>query len=212
MVPGKIYHVYNRANGWEELFSEWKNFIFFIRRTRIYLRPVARLYAYNLLPNHFHLLVRIRDQAELEDYFELADNDDERIDELLSKKLSKSFSNLFSSYAQAYNKVYGRVGSLFMQNMKVEEIHDVDAFCKVLHFIHANAVLHGFVENLEDWPHSSYASFLHDVPTLLSRDHVLRIFGGRESFIQYHRQPVDMGYKWLDEKGSGKELSNKKEK
>jgi len=200
MVPGKIYHVYNRANGWEKLFSEGENFIFFLRRFSVYVWPVAQLYAYCLAPNHFHLVIRIRDEVVLSDYFELAARENEQKSNYLSGKVSKAFSNLFSSYAQAYNKVYGRKGSLFMQNMRVEEIYNEEALCKVIHYIHANAVLHGLVKKKEDWPFSSFTYFLRQEPGMLAREYVLGLFGGIEKFLQYHEQPVDREYKWLDDR------------
>lgn len=204
MVPGKIYHVYNHANGWENLFSEGRNFIFFLQRCREFVWPVAQLYAWCLVPDHFHLVVRIRDEEVLSDYYELADQENGSIHKFLSGKVSKAFSNLFSSYAQAYNKVYERVGSLFMQNMKVEEILNEEALCHLIQYVHFNAVEHGLVKKMEDWPHSSYTMLMQDCPTILSRERVLNVFGGREEFIRFHQQPVDRSYRWLEDKRLGK--------
>jgi REP element-mobilizing transposase RayT len=166
-----------------------------------------------MMPNHFHLLARIKSEEELNTYFhqvshqqiELLDNPGQIKQavqdftyEQLVKKISKSFSNLFNSYTQSFNKIYDRMGSLFMQNMKKEEVNDDNSLCKVVHYIHANPVHHQFVRRIEDWPHSSYRIFLSTSPTKLERDYVLQIFGGIEWFIKYHQQPIDLKIKFLE--------------
>jgi len=122
MVPGSYYHIYNHANGRENLFIEVKNYNFFIERISIYILPFLNLHAYCLLPNHFHLLISIKEIDEiklLESFKTFQKLTDEKFQPLLEKRVSKSFFNLFSSYAQSFNKVYARKGSLFMPNMKI---------------------------------------------------------------------------------------------
>ncbi len=211
MLPGSTYHLFNHANGKENLFVEEKNYVFFLERISKYILPICRIYAYCMMPNHFHLLVRVRSEEELTSYFsksgqdELTDNTGitKRIvqpftQEQLVKKVSKSFSNLFNSYTQSFNKVYDRMGSLFMQNMKKEEVSDDNSFCKVVHYIHTNPVHHRFVDRIEDWQHSSYNIFLSKSPTKLERDYVLQLFGGIDWFIKYHQQPIEPKYKFFE--------------
>lgn len=59
---GQIYHIYNRGNNRENLFREKRNYLHFLRLYTKYIVPVAVTYAYCLLPNHFHLLVKIRER------------------------------------------------------------------------------------------------------------------------------------------------------
>jgi putative transposase len=210
MLPGNTYHLFNHANGKESLFVEEKNYGFFLDKISKYILPICRIYAYCMMPNHFHLLVGVRSEEELADYFsgiEQGESTNNPVEtkqvvrfthEQLVKKVSKSFSNLFNSYTQSFNKVYDRMGSLFMQNMKKEEISDDNSFCKVVHYIHANPVHHRFVDRIEDWPHSSYNIFLSKSPTKLERDHVLQLFGGIDWFIKYHQQPIEPKNKFLE--------------
>ena len=213
MLPGNTYHLFNHANGRENLFVEEKNYAFFLGKISKYVLPVCHIYAYCMMPNHFHLLARVRSEEELADYFSrTSEEQDELPDNLevlkqpvqlftseqLVKKVSKSFSNLFNSYIQSYNKVYDRMGSLFMQNMKKEEVNDDNSFCKVVHYIHANPVHHQFVKKIENWPHSSYNTFLSKSHTKIERDYVLNVFGGIEWFIKYHQQLIDPKYKFLE--------------
>lgn len=212
MQPGNTYHLFNHANGRENLFVEEKNYAFFLSGVAKYVLPVCHMYAYCLMPNHFHLLIQVKLEEELTDYFSLAgqstdgspDSNElikpplQLTNEQLLKKVSKSFSNLFNSYTQSFNKVYNRMGSLFMQNMKKEEVNDDSSFCKVVHYIHANPVHHQFVKKIGDWPHSSYNIFLSKLPTKLDRDYVLNVFGGIDWFIKYHEQPIDAKIKFLE--------------
>ena len=103
----------------------------------------------------------------------------------------QGFSNLFNSYTKSYNKVYNRKGSLFIPNVKKKPIENSAYFTKVIHYIHANPVYHGFVKDIEDWPHSYYHSLLSAKETKLKREDVLAWFYGKEEFIKFHRQLVD---------------------
>jgi putative transposase len=208
MKPGNFYHLYNHANGSESLFAEEKNYYFFLELMAKHILPSSKIFAYTLMPNHFHLLVQIKNEEELAIQFEqkikskliLPANEAPpfNLQDFLIKKANKPYSNLFNSYTQSFNKVYARKGSLFMQNMKTQEITDDNSFCKVVHYIHTNPVHHRFVKALGIWPHTSYKIFLSNGPTKLERDYVLDMFGGLNQFIKYHEQPIDPKYKFLE--------------
>ena len=59
--PGEYYHLYNRANGSENLFREGADYLRFLRLYDKYISPVANTYAWVLMANHFHTLVRIKE-------------------------------------------------------------------------------------------------------------------------------------------------------
>jgi len=66
LVPleyGQYYHVYNRGNSGENIFVEERNYPYFLDLHVKYIEPIADTFAYALLRNHFHLLVRIKDLA-----------------------------------------------------------------------------------------------------------------------------------------------------
>jgi putative transposase len=69
MFPDRIYHVINHANGFENIFANQDNYRYFLQQYAKYIFPIARTYAYCLMPNHFHLLIRIRSEEELEKRF-----------------------------------------------------------------------------------------------------------------------------------------------
>jgi REP element-mobilizing transposase RayT len=97
---GRYYHIHNRGHNRENLFVEERNYHHFLRLYPAHVEPFANAFAYCLLPNHFHFLVKMEDVAGLEDLPRL-------------KKPSQYFSNLFNACAKAFNKAYNRRGALF---------------------------------------------------------------------------------------------------
>ena len=198
MVPGEKYHLFNHANGRENIFTEQKNYAFFLKKLKQYILPACRLFSYCMMPNHFHLILQVREEEQLQRLWQTVQNPTELSQKQIELKISKSFSNLFSSYTQAYNKVYNRMGSLFIPSMKMAFISSDNDLCKVVHYTHANPVHHGFTKKLEDWPHCSYKIFLSKSPTKLERDNVLEAFGGLDAFVKYPEQPINLKYKLLE--------------
>ena len=68
IVPGVIYHIYNRGNNEEDIFIEERNYNYFMKLYAKYIMPVAETYAYCLLRNHFHLMVRIKSPEEINEH------------------------------------------------------------------------------------------------------------------------------------------------
>jgi len=139
------------------------------------------------MPNHFHLLIKIKDETALAQAFPKF----KTLEKLaLANGTSKQFANLFSNYTQSYNKKYKRMGSLFLKNFKRSVVTTDSYFSKIIHYIHANPVLHGFVKTIHDWHWPSYKTFLSTDPTKINRDEVLNWFVGKEGFIQFHQHPL----------------------
>lgn len=64
--PDKYYHIYNRGNNSEDLFSNEGDYIKFLALYEKYIHPIAETYAWVLMKNHFHLLVRIKEAGSLQ--------------------------------------------------------------------------------------------------------------------------------------------------
>ena len=133
-VGGHFYHVYNRGNNREQIFFNRENYRYFLVKFAEYLCGVLDVYAYCLLPNHFHFLVRIKENlAGLEDLQGLGT---ERC------PVSQQFSNFFNAYAKAINKQENRTGSLFQRNFKHILIDKEAYLYQVIYYIHRNPVHH----------------------------------------------------------------------
>lgn len=186
MEPGKFYHIYNHSNGSEDLFRSNDNYRFFLSRYVHFINSLAETYAYCLMPNHFHFLLRIKDGPDLEATFGRFESFDG-----LEKRVSKQFSNLFSSYTQAYNKMFLRKGGLFRSRFKRREINDDHYLTSVIAYIHRNPVHHGFTKTFEEWAWSSYQTILDERPTFLKREEVLQWFGNRDEFVGFHHDSAN---------------------
>ena len=179
---GSVYHVYNRGTNGENLFREERNYRFFLQRYAHYIEPVAQTYAYCLLRNHFHALVRTLTPEEQEDRH--VDNRAETPFKL--RFPSRQFGALFCSYAQAFNRSYGRSGSLFEHPFHRKLVVSETYFTHLIVYINRNAERHALVDDFRDWPWVSYRTLLSSGLTHLQRDTVLSWFGGRDAFVAAH--------------------------
>lgn len=194
MEPKKSYHLYTHANGSENLFRNDENFRYFLKRYEAFIPGVADTLAYCLMPNHLHLLVRIKGEAELKTFFKSklkVKSETTGVDNESNKDLSGlvilQFSHLFNAYTKAYNKFYNRRGSLFTRAFRRKEIINDSYFTNIIHYIHHNPLHHGFVKQLTDWHWSSYQDFL--LPELTPvQQQVINWFGNRQQFVQFHQQ------------------------
>ena len=198
LFPEHIYHIFTHANGKENIFIKDDNYSFFLRRYEYFISPIAQTYAYCLMPNHLHLMVKIKDTNELQmankqfmttrkvPVVEIAANG-------FSAFISKVFGNLFSSYTQALNKEQDRKGSLFIPNFKRKLVDDQKYYTNLVHYIHNNPVHHGFARNMEAWKFSSYNSYFSDLTTKIAKAEVLNWFGDKQSFRDFHQsQKIDL--------------------
>src|SRR5690554_5163811 len=65
LIFEKYYHIYNHANGDENLFREQKTYEYFLEKYKKHISPIAETIAWCLMPNHFHLLVKIKTEEEI---------------------------------------------------------------------------------------------------------------------------------------------------
>lgn len=195
-VYGNYYHIYNRGINSCNLFVEQGNYEYFMKLYDKYIAHIADTYAWVLMPNHFHFLVRVREKFEAAEAV-LNPSGFQNPDRVNSPSLQ--FSKLFNSYAQAFNKRYKRHGALFERPFKRKLIDNEPYLRHAIIYIHNNPVHHGFTESPGAYPWSSYLTCLTDKTTKLQRNEVLDWFGGRENFKFLHHQNPDSNRmeKWL---------------
>ena len=59
--PTGIYHIYNQGNNRQPIFFSRENYLFFTRKMHQQILPYADVLAWCLMPNHFHLMVEVKD-------------------------------------------------------------------------------------------------------------------------------------------------------
>ncbi|WCM42341.1 transposase [Flavobacterium sp. CBA20B-1] len=173
LEKGYFYHIYNRGNNKENLFIEEDNYVYFLNLVSKHLLPVCDIYSYCLLKNHFHFLIRIKDDLVVPD-----------------EKLHLPFSNLFNAYTKTINKKYNREESLFKERYKRKRITDEKYLIQNIIYIHLNPVKHGFSEDFQEYSHSSFNALTSDKLTKIKRKEVLELFGGKENFISAHHMYI----------------------
>ena len=199
--PNCSYHIFNHANGFENIFTVDDNYRFYLDKYQQYILPIAETYAYCLLPNHFHLVVRIRRREVLEEVFRNFKSTNfskfpnlekvEVTDNMIEYYISKQFANLFSCYTQSFNKVNKRRGSLFLKNFRREPIENKAYFLNAVIYTHRNPVHHAFCDRYTDWSYTSFCEIKERNSQMIEVEKLLRMFGGQESFIDLHEQSAN---------------------
>ena len=192
LEPGHTYHIWAHANGNGNLFRCEDNYRYFLEKYQYHVHPVVETFAYCLMPNHLHLMVRVREEDELLDFVANRKKGEQQLQDLsgfgnLTNLVPHQFGNLFNAYAKAYNKMYGRKGSLFMRPFNRKLITDDEYFVLLIAYTHNNPVHHKFVENPADWFFSSWHAYLLDKTTKINKMEALKWFGTQENFEAIHR-------------------------
>jgi REP element-mobilizing transposase RayT len=167
LEPDQFYHIYNQGNNGINLFLNAGNYLFFLQRFEKYIVPVAHIYAYALMPNHFHFLVQIKSNCN-------------------EKIASQAFGNLFNSYAKAFNKQQKRSGSLFRRKFRRKKIENQQYLNNTLIYIHNNPVNHGYCDDSIEYSWTSYHDYLSNESTFINKEVALKWFDGVEEFKEAH--------------------------
>lgn len=180
LEPEKTYHIYNRTNGMERLFIMDNHYLEFLQKYKLYIAPIVETYAYCLIPNHFHLLVKVKPVEEIFQYLQemYSSKDFSEVTDFreVSKIISHQFGNLFSSYSQWFNKKMERKGALFMPNFKRKIVEDPFYFTQLVAYIHTNPIKHGLTTDLYEWTYSSFHAYASFKSSQVKTDIILDFF------------------------------------
>jgi putative transposase len=201
LIPDNFYHILNRGNNKCKIFYNTDNYIHFLRKYDVYLSDYLTTYAFCLLGNHFHFLVKlntsqgiiekaIKNEDLNKKFLELLKKDSSK-DEIAGLILSNQFRKFFMAYAKAINNQEKRTGSLFEKNFERILIDNITYLNNVLHYIHYNPEHHRFVEDFRDYPWSSYDKILRPKPSKLPKYQIIESFGGKENYICFHGEKHD---------------------
>ena len=189
-----VYHIYNGGINGCPIFHTEDDYTRFLSKMDKYILPIAEIYAWALLGNHFHFLVRIKRENEIKSVKELKLFDKEKNKELEDKKpdISMQFSHLFNSYAQYYNHKYKRHSSLFEHQFKRKKVNNREYFKRCVIYIHQNPIKHGFVTDIRDYPYTSFHEMFNDGKGRINKEIVLRVFDNLGNFNNAHNEMVEL--------------------
>jgi len=116
------------------------------------LEAEYELYAYCLMGNHIHLLLKEGNEA-----------------------LSNTMRRIGTSYVYWYNWQYDRKGHLFQDRYRSEPVEDDTYFLTVLRYIHQNPLKAGIADSIEQYKWSSYQEYTKEAK-IVSVDFALAMF------------------------------------
>ena len=140
-APGALHHVIAKGADGTAIFRNDKDYQLFCERLGVILEETeTACYAWALLPNHFHLLLRTG-----------------------AAPLSKVMRRLMTGHAISFNLRHGRQGHLFQNRYKSILCQEDVYFLELVRYIHLNPIRAGLVENmdrLDDYPFSGHAAIM----------------------------------------------------
>ncbi len=213
---GHFYHIYNRGTDSCDLFREPDNYEHFLGLYDKYVSQIADTFAWVLMPNHFHLLVRVKenvvykysnadrsvDAVRFEEHkWETVDlSECEAPDSVKKPQPYLHFSHFLNAYSKYVNKRYGRHGNLFERPFKRKLISNEKYLKQVIMYIHNNPVHHGFCSHPSEYGWSSYLSCISVKSTKLKRESVMGWFDSQANFKIVHNEKVEIEKieRWLE--------------
>jgi putative transposase len=175
-VPDQYYHFYNRGNNRQAVFFERENYLYFLKSLQKYVLPHVEVITYCLMPTHYHLLVRVKQQtSEVLETSEVLSG--------ISKGISLAMQKFGISYTKAINKRFDRVGSLFQGQFQGKPITSYKHLLILCIYIHANPVKDGLVFTPDEWEFSNYLDWMElRNGKLLDREFITENFGTKEEY------------------------------
>ena len=167
LEPGKVYHIYNRGNNHQIVFFRTSNYDLFLEKIGKYLLNYCSILTYVLIPNHYHILLKINDDLEV-------------------NKFSQQFLKFSLSYTNKINWEENRNGSLFISHFRRIHVDTEDYLKRLVYYIHNNPEKHELTEDFRLYKYSSYQAILSNKTTNMAREYVLDLFGGKTEFKEYH--------------------------
>lgn len=157
LVPGAVYHVYNRVARGEHLFrdeGEAGRLLARIGETK--KRDDFLILAYSVMSNHYHLALRMGHVS-----------------------LSRSMRTIHQRYTQSYNGRHRILGPLWQGRYKAKLVESVESLWRVIAYIHLNPVAAGIVEDPSEYRFSGHRELVgrRRRQGLVDIDEALAVFG-----------------------------------
>jgi REP element-mobilizing transposase RayT len=166
---GAFYHLLSRGNEGGDIFIDDNDRHLFLDTVgEMSERFVIDIFAYVLMGNHYHLLVRTQ-----------------------RANLTRAMQWFGATYSSRFNYRHARSGHLFQGRYKSIVVQN-DAYVMQLScYIHRNPLRAGIIKRLADYHWSSYRAYAYGkkVPDWLSTELILAQFAGKEQH-RFYREKV----------------------
>lgn len=172
-VPGLYYHVFARGIEKKDIFKCESDKNFFLSRLGEVIQDTATpVYAFALMPNHFHLLLRRE-----------------------TVPIATVMQKLLTGYAINFNKLYQRVGHLFQNRYKAIVCQKESYLLELIRYINLNPLRSGQVRSLaelNEYKFCSHSFILGEHKAQwFDPDSVLQFFGNTKTeAAQFYAQLI----------------------
>lgn len=171
----KHYHVITRGINKDKIFSGESDKKKLMKFLRLKLDDTAiDCISYCIMDNHLHLALR----GEIED-------------------LRSFMKRVNISYAMYYNRKHNRIGPVFQDRFKSENILSESHLMGVLRYIHNNPVVASMVNTPEEYKWSSMKEYITKDSFLIggkTKETILGAFNSKDSFMEFHRKTDEGEY------------------
>ena len=200
LTTNEIYHIFNRGVNKGDIFfldRDYKRFlqtalhyktktskfsyetISNISNDPVSLRPVGvekpprvQIFAYCLMPNHFHFLIK----------------------QLVDGGITSFLRQLSNSYSHYVNIKHKRICPLIQGRFKNILIESQEQFLHVSRYIHLNPLVTDLIPDLKDYSWSSYLAYISDFKDeLVDSELILANFKSKKTYEQFVLDQADYG-------------------
>jgi len=168
---GALYHVLSRGNGRDDIFYEDQDRYLFLKTIgEMAERYEVDVFAYALMGNHYHLLIKTN-----------------------RANLSKSMQWLGLTYTRRFNLRHSRSGHLFQGRFKSIIVQNEAYLMGLSCYIHRNPLRAGIIKRLADYSWSSYKSYAYSrkYPDWLKTKLILSQFKETDKTKAYRKRVQD---------------------
>ena len=162
-----IYHIMLRGINQQQIFEDTEDYEKFLDVLKDCKEICEfKLYAYCLMGNHIHLLIKEGTET-----------------------LEQTFKRICGRFVYWYNIKYRRAGHLFQDRFKSEPVDSERYFFTVVRYIHQNPVKAKMCKRVEEYIYSSYLEYL-SASTIVDTEYVLE-FCTLDEFVGMNNENVD---------------------
>lgn len=165
------YHVVVKGADSKLIFEETKDYMKYLELLQYYKDQLGfELFAYCLMSNHVHLLIRHSDNISLESIFR----------------------HINTTYAGWFNCKYDRSGYVQGERYYSEPVETLGYLRNVVRYIHYNPTKAGLESYPgQSYPWSSFSDYLSDSTGLTDTSFILHIFNSMSYFLEFHSNVPD---------------------
>lgn len=168
-----IYHVVIKGVNSQCLFEERRDYIKYLEILELQKEDCNfDLFAYCLMSNHVHLLLRSNDVS-----------------------LESIFRKINTTYANWFNMKYSRSGPLQDGRYYSEPVDSLDYLLSAMRYIHRNPIKADLEKAVgQKYPWSSYHAYTNQSGSLVDTKYILTNFNSIDDFIEFHSSDTDQSF------------------